>query len=153
MHHQRLCQIIVGNILLLALSLSANAKHEPKTYSENGKVVATGLNEHTKSRHQWSDANGSSHGGGTYSAYSHTYRVETDTRIYELDCGKTAMFHSTGKACGGDKGLHIGDEIHFRTENDSFYIPLPDGSEQKLRILNQEMKSNEKTTSAPPPAK
>ncbi len=150
MRHQR--QIIAVNILLLALSLSLYAKHEPKTYSGNGKVIATGLNEHTKSRHQWSDASGNSHGGGSYSAYSHTYRVETDTRTYELDCGKTAVFHSTGKACGGDKGLQIGDEIRFRTENDSFYISLADGSEQKLRILKQELKSNEKATSTPSPS-
>ena len=63
---------------------------------------------------------GSGHGGGTYSAYSHTYKIETDTKIFELDCGKTAMFHSTGEGCGGNKKLEIGDVIHFRIKQGLF---------------------------------
>ena len=135
--------LVVG-VLALVLPLYALAKHEPRTYPGFGKVVGTGLNEHTKSRTAWTDHEGNSHGGGTYSAYSHTYRIETDSTIFELDCGKTALFHSTGKACGGEKGLEIGDEIHFRAEKESFYFPLPDGSEQKLRILKEDLKPNDK---------
>jgi len=136
--------LVVG-LLALALPLYALAKHEPRAYPGFGKVVGTGVNEHTKSRTAWTDQEGNSHGGGTYSAYSHTYRIETDSTIFEVDCGKTALFHSTGKACGGEKGLEIGDEIHFRTDKESFYIPLPDGSEQKLRILKEDLKANDKT--------
>ena len=131
--------------LLFVLSQPALAKHPPKSYPESGKVIASGLNEHTKSHPAWGGQNGSpAHGGGTYSVYSHTYKIETDTKIFELDCGKTAMFHSTGEGCGGDKKLEIGDAIHFRIEKDSFYIPLADGSEQKLRILSQELKPEPK---------
>jgi len=140
--------VLVLCVSVLSSSLVAFAKRESKAYPESGKVIGTGLNEHTKSHPAWSDPNGTSHGGGAYSAYSHTYRVETDTRIYELDCGKTAMFHSTGKACGGDKGLQIGDVIHFRIEKDSFFIPLPDGSEQKLRIVSQDLKPDTKPPSS-----
>jgi hypothetical protein len=60
------------------------------------------------------------------------------------------FFHTTGKGCGGDKELQIGDVIKFRTEKDSLYIPLPDGSEQKLRILNQELKPDAKPAEAKP---
>ncbi len=123
---------------------SAMAKHQADSYPESGKVVATGLNEHTKSHPSWTNQNGASHGGGTYSVYSHTYKVETDTMIYELDCGKVPTFHKTGKGCGGEKELQVGDVIQFRTEKESFYIPIADGSEQKLRILNKELKSDAK---------
>ncbi len=81
--------------------------------------------------------------------YSHTYKIETDTKVFELDCDKTAMFHSTGEGCGGDKKLEIGDVIHFRVEKESFYIPLADGSEQKLRILSQELKPESKPDAKP----
>jgi hypothetical protein len=88
-------------------------------------------------------------GGGSYSVYSHTYKIETDTKIYEMDCGKTPMFFgSTGKECGGDKPLQIGDVIHFRVEKGSAHIPLSDGSEQKLRILNEEAKPETKPADA-----
>jgi len=140
------CAVALSTVMLFSATL--HAKGEPKTYPESGKVIAAGLNEHTKSHPTWGDPNGGAvHGGGSYSAYSHTYKVETETKIYELDCGKTAMFHSTGKACGGDKGLQIGDVIHFRTEKESFYIPLPDGSEQKLRILQEELRRDTQSPS------
>ena len=35
--------------VLLAVSQAAVATHPPKSYPESGKVIATGLNEHTKS--------------------------------------------------------------------------------------------------------
>jgi len=125
---------------VVALSGAAAAK-EAKTYPESGKVIGIGQNEHTKTHPK----TGNNTGGGSYSVYSHTYKIETDTKIYEMDCGKTPMFlSSTGKECGGDKPLQIGDVIHFRVEKGTSYIPLPDGSEQKLRILNEEAKPETK---------
>jgi len=73
-----------------------------------------------------------------------TYRVLTESKIYELDCGKHAVFSSTPPECGGEKKLQIGDEIHFRLEKNRAYLPVepsvdPSG-EQKLRILREEVK-------------
>src|ERR1700686_1171686 len=90
---------------LIVLSGAAAAK-QTKTYPESGKVIGIGQNEHTKSHPR----TGNNMGGGTYSVYSHTYKIETDTKIYEVDCGKTPMFlGGTGHECGGDKPLQIGD--------------------------------------------
>jgi len=155
-HKKFVKAVVFSSMLVLFISQLAFAGRGPKTYPESGKVVASGLNEHTKSRHAWSGPNGDSHGGGTYSAYSHTYKIETDTKIFEIDCGKTAMFHSNGPECGGDTKLQIGDVIHFRIEKDTFFIPLANGSEQKLRILNQELKpepsGGQKSEAKPPDA-
>src|SRR5208337_1288573 len=123
-------------IFALAVLSGAVAEKEPKTYPESGKVIGIGQNEHTKNHPK----TGNNTGGGSYSVYSHTYKIETDTEIYELDCGKTPMFGVTGKECGGDKPMQIGDVIHFRVEKGTAHIPLSDGSEQKLRILNEEAK-------------
>lgn len=138
-------------IAMMILPGTAIAKHEPKTYPESGKVIATGLNQHEKS-HPVSGGNGTPvSGGGTYAVYSHTYKIETATKIYEVDCGKVpTFFHSTGKGCGGGKEIEIGDTIQFRIEKDSAYIPLPDGSEQKLRLLNQELKPEAKAADTKP---
>ena len=125
---------------LVVLSAAAAAK-EAKTYPESGKVIGIGQNEHTKTHPK----TGNNTGGGSYSVYSHTYKIETDAKIYELDCGKTPMFiGSTGQECGGDKPLQIGDVIHFRVEKGTAHIPLSNGSEQKLRILNEEAKPETK---------
>jgi len=131
---------------LVVLSGAASAK-EPKTYPESGKVVGIGQNEHTKNHPK----TGNGMGGGSYSVYSHTYKIETDTKIYELDCGKTPMFGVTGKECGGDKPLQIGDVIRFRVEKGSAHIPLSDGSEQKLRVLNEEARPEAKPEDAKTP--
>jgi hypothetical protein len=132
---------------LFLLTASAAAK-EPKTYPESGKVIGIGQNEHTKSHPK----TGNGMGGGSYSVYSHTYKIETDTKIYELDCGKTpTFFGSTGQECGGDKPLQIGDVIHFRVEKGSAHIPLSDGSEQKLRVLDEEAKPEAKPADAKTP--
>jgi len=146
MPHSKVCckpSLNLLSLLIFAfvmLSAVAVAK-EAKTYPETGKVIGIGQNEHTKTHPK----TGNNTGGGSYSVYSHTYKIETDTRIYEVDCGKTPMFFgSTGKECGGDKPLQIGDVIHFRVEKGSAHIPLSDGSEQKLRILSEEAKPEAK---------
>ncbi len=123
-------------IFTLVVLCGAAAAKEAKEYPESGRVIGIGQNEHTKNHPK----TGNGMGGGSYSVYSHTYKIETDTKIYELDCGKTPMFGVTGKECGGDKPLQIGDEIHFRVEKGTAHIPLSDGSEQRLRILNEEAK-------------
>src|SRR5579883_2832708 len=87
-------QMAAGLALMLLAAPGTFAKKPPRTYPEEGKIIGTSINqvEHTR-----------------------TYRVVTDARTYELDCGKhPELFSSTPGECGGDKKLQIGDVIHFR---------------------------------------
>jgi hypothetical protein len=131
------------------LSVTGFATKEPKTYPEEGKIVATGLNEWVvNSQHQ----------------YVHTYTVVTNTKSYLLECGHKPLFGSMGEECGGSKKLQIGDVIHFRIEKNQAYIPITkiDNSvaEEKLHILSTALKPDaptdkpqaapEKTETKPP---
>jgi|HubBroStandDraft_4_1064222.scaffolds.fasta_scaffold245839_1 hypothetical protein len=135
--------LVAVALALLVLPETVIAEHQPKTYPEVGKIIAGGLTQHT--------VNGppmGSMGNTVQTKYSHTYKVDTERRIYELDCGKVSAWRSTGKGCGGKTPLEIGDPIQFRREKESVYILLPDGSEQKLRILSEELKQESKSGSA-----
>jgi hypothetical protein len=90
------------------LSITVFANKEPKTYPEEGKIVATGLSEWVvNSKHQ----------------HAHTYTVVTETKSYLLECGHKPVFGSMGEECEGSKKLQLGDLIHFRIEKDLVYIP------------------------------
>jgi hypothetical protein len=111
------------------LSVTVFANKEPKTYPEEGKIVATGLSEWVvNSKHQ----------------SAHTYTVVTDAKSYLLECSHKPVFGSMGEECGGSKKLQLGDVIHFRIEKDLVYIPITktDNSvaEEKLRILSTALK-------------
>jgi hypothetical protein len=158
---RRVQRVIVLTFLALILSIgTAFAKKPPKTYPEEGKVVGSGTGQHT------------SGGGlimGTPSSvnvrtiYTRTYKIETATKVYELDCGKPpAMFSSNPGECGGEKKIQIGDVIHFRTEKGWAYLPLSEtthdsysnaeqtsSGEQKLRILSENLKPDAKTGEKP----
>jgi hypothetical protein len=121
-----LLHIIAGLVLILVAPLTAFAKKQSRTYPEEGKVTGTSINQVERTR---------------------TYRVVTDARTYELDCGKhPELFSSTPGECGGDKKLQIGDVIHFRIEKGRAYIPVPEtvesSGEQGLRILHEEVRSS-----------
>jgi hypothetical protein len=88
--------------------------------------------------------------------YTHTYKIETSTKTYQLDCDED-------NGCGGDKKIQIGDVIHFRLEKGWAYIPVVETTtdlstyakqtvsrEQRLRILSEELKPNAKPTDAAP---
>lgn len=147
---------------------SAAAKQQPKTYPEEGKIIGTGTTEHTHT-------SGSIFGGpggpttgsiGSRSKYTHTYKVQTSTKVFELDCGQEAVFHSTGKECGGEKPLQVGDVIHFRIEKEWVYIPITEKvanddfdqtrgthekqTEEKLRILSEVDATSEKAAAPAP---
>ena len=113
----------------------AVAKKPPKAYPEEGKVIGTGVLEHQ------------------VGMYSHTYTLETGAKVYLLDCDKRGnVFHHTGEECGGNKRLQVGDTIHFRVEKEWLYIPVTETStdsdridhteqtEQRLRVLREELK-------------
>jgi hypothetical protein len=130
----------VAIFALCILPGAGAATKQPKTYPKEGKVVGVGTNQHAVS------------GGNNavINKYSHTYKVETDTEVFELDCGKVPiLFGSTGAECGGKVKLEMGAVIHFRVQKSWAYIPITedDGTpgEQKLRILSEEMKPDAKT--------
>ena len=131
------------------LPVTTFANKEPKTYPEEGKIVATGLNEWViNTKHQ----------------YAHTYTVVTSTKSYLLECGHKPLFGSMGEECGGSKKLQIGDVIHFRIEKNQAYIPITkiDNSvgEEKLHVLSTGLRPDaptdkpqatpEKTETQPP---
>ena len=132
---------VSGVLIPLAVSVLfaaclALAQGSQKSYSEQGKVTGTGTVGHT-------------HGHGT--AYSHTYKVETNTAILVLDCGKLPFIGGgTGTECGGNKKIQMGDVIQFRIEKEFAYIPLTEANkdsmrEERLRILSRELKPDSVT--------
>jgi len=125
-------RVFLAGVLLALAHGAASADKKPKTYPETGKVVGLGTTPHTR-------------GNGT--VYSHTYKVETDTAMFLLDCGKLPFMTGTGGECGGDQHkIQLGDVIHFRIEKSDVYISAPDVSgasgsdEERLRIISQELK-------------
>jgi len=133
--------LAVLGVFILAvgiLSVTALANKEPRTYPEEGKILATGLTEWVvNSQHQ----------------YAHTYTVVTNAKSYLLECGHKPLFGSMGEECGGSKKLQIGDAIHFRIEKNQAYIPITkiDNSvaEEKLHILSTALKPDAPTDRPP----
>lgn len=127
--------LLVLTLTHAVLSQPAFAKKEPKTYPEVGKVNGIGTREA---------------GGNSGGHFTHTYKVETESKINELDCGKAPLFPGTGGECGGDKKLKIGDDIRFRTQKQWVFLSVtqldhgPEAFEQKLRILSEEVKPDSK---------
>ena len=143
--------------LVTVLATTAFAEKQPATYPEEGKITATGQNEHTKTSGGGMITNGTGNmNTHTRTMYSHVYTVQTDTKVYQLDCGKLPAFHSTGGECGGDKKFELGDVIHFRVEKGTAYVSVTDGGkpgEQKLRILSEQLRPDAKPTDKPEPDK
>ena len=112
-------------LTIIALHGAAIAKKQPKTYPEQGKVTGSSTAEHLSSF------------PGPHAVHTRVYRVETDTRTYEFECGSQ-------DGCGGTNKLQIGDTVHFRMANGSAFIPAPeDGNstrEEKLRIVKEDLK-------------
>jgi len=151
---QRTLEMVVLSMLaLIVLPLAAFAEKEAKTYPEQGKIVGMGTSGHTVSSGGGMVTNGTGNVNmSSREVYTHVYKVQTDTKVYELDCGKKPAFHSTGAECGGDKKFEVGDVIHFREEKGWAYVTItrnghPD--EQKLRILNEELRTDTKSTDKP----
>jgi PEGA domain len=149
--------LVMSVVLIGILAGIAFAKKEPKPYSEEGRVIATGTTEHTPTSGSIFGAPGGMTNGSvsSRSKYTRTYKVQTATKIFELDCGKEAVFHSTGAEClAGSKPIQVGDVLHFRIDKDYAYIPVLDqngtqSGEEKLRILSAEAAEAKKET---PPA-
>ena len=138
---------LMFTVLTLALVLSSSsawAKSQPKTYPIEGKVSGTGISQVP---YTYSSSDGKTTQSHRGIARTRTYTVQTDTKTYELDCGKRPrIFSTTPGDCGGDKKIQIGDVIHFRVNKGWAYVSVTeDGKtdqEQKMRILNEDLKSD-----------
>jgi hypothetical protein len=151
----------ITTALILAQTIFAGAafaKKQPKTYPETGKVTATAVNQVPFSTSQHV---GGPNGGSTVPVrgvrISRTYTIETETKTYELDCGKhPRIFSSTPGECGGDKKIEIGDTVQFRLEKGWAYLPVPvtvePSGEQRLRVLNEELKQDATPGTQPEPS-
>ena len=151
--HQSGRTVALSFLLVGVLAGIAFAKKEAKTYPEEGKVIGAGTAGHTADNHGFFGTN------KTVTKYSHTYKVQTEKDILELDCGKIPFYSNskTGDECGGDKPIKIGDVLHFRIENGWAYIPVTETgaagqSEQKLRILSENAPEPAKESPASPAA-
>jgi hypothetical protein len=152
--------LVLPFLALLFSFGDAYAKKPPKTYPEEGKVIGSGTGQHTAGGGMMMGNSPSSINVRT--VYTRTYKVETATKMYEVDCGKPpGLFSSNPGECGGDKKIKIGDVIHFRTDKGWVYIPVVEttndsyaehtsNGEEKLRILNEELKPDTKTPATPP---
>jgi hypothetical protein len=126
----RMLSVLVLSILAFNVwPRIALAKKQPKTYPEEAKVIGTSISQ----------------------SFKYVYRVETNTRIYELECDKLprpGLSTYNPRECGGAKKIQIGDVIHFRSEKGWAYIPITetDGipGEQRLRIHREELKPGAK---------
>jgi hypothetical protein len=116
-------QVAALILALLVFSGAAFAKKQPRTYPEQGKVIGTGTSGRNITAGSMNSGTGSV---SSRTVYSRVYKVESDTKIFELDCGKLPVFSSTGGECGGDKKIQIGDVIHFRVEKGWAYIQAPE---------------------------
>lgn len=139
-------------LTMILLAQAGLAEKHPKEYPEQGKIVGVGTNGRTVVA-----------GSASRTVYTHVYKVETDTKMFQLDCGKVPIFASTGGECGGDNKLQIGDTLHFRVKNQWAYIPTMEteidsstgtkkavATEEKLRILSEDLKPDPKPAEAKP---
>ena len=152
--NMRIFAVLILSVLAVIVPTgTVSAKKPPKTYPEEGKVVGKGLHQYTVPIYVDKYA-------PTYTEkYTRTYTVVTDTRVYLLDCQEEpGLLESTGPDCGGDKKIQLGDVIHFRVDKGWAVIAVTgtehqsgekQNFEQKLRILNEELKTDSKAANAP----
>jgi hypothetical protein len=113
-------------LLFIFCSVSVCSKEKnPKTYPEHGTVLAMHDSLHSYTNGVYTDSYGKSHGGNSTTIRKHVYRVETTTRLYELEGKKKDQ-------------LEIGGVIDFRIEKDRAYIQRGE-KEEKFRIVGVEL--------------
>jgi DNA-directed RNA polymerase subunit E'/Rpb7 len=117
--------ILLAAIFLPILAF-ANDK-PPKTYPIHGSVIAVHVGTVSRGGGVYTDPYGKTHGGGTVNHETHTYRIETDTLVYELtERSKKPRFS-------------VGDSVEFRIEKEKAYVQEGD-KERKYDITGTEQK-------------
>jgi hypothetical protein len=123
----RLPAIIWCCLFLLAAHSGTLAKDkELKTYPERGTVIATKTQEQSRTTPIYTDPYGKTHGGISAIRRLPVYRIETETKFYELEGKKK-------------EALALGDTIRFRLEKEWAYVQQGD-KEQKFRVVGVELK-------------
>jgi len=99
--------VILCCLFFVAAHFGALAKDkEPKTYPEIGTVVATRTQELSYTTPVYTDPYGKTQGGVSLTSRLPVYRIETDTKFYELE-GRSKK-----------QTLTLGDAIRFRLEKE-----------------------------------
>jgi hypothetical protein len=94
------------------LAGTATAGDKPaKVYPEHGRVSAIHSGQNSRTVPVYTDPYGKTHGGFSVRSKTHTYRIETETRLYKLTDERHAVSTS------------LGDGVDFRIEKkDKAYI-------------------------------
>jgi hypothetical protein len=134
--NQRRACLLAGLVFVLGSSV-AFASGEPKVYPEEGKVVGTSTSD---------VQNSGPHGEHTFTMPG--YKIETDTRVYEVRCANSM-------ACGGKNKLEIGEVIRFRVGKKMgkqclFFQAPGDDKERTVVVLSEELKPDAKPATAEP---
>lgn len=116
--------IFMGVLLLSGIAVAQDKP--PKTYPEHGTVVAMRVGEQSRTLPVYTDPYGKTHGGMSVNRRRHIYRIETDTRFYELEGGRKPT-------------LELNQSIEFRIEKESAYVQQGK-KEEKYRIVGVEQK-------------
>ena len=112
----------------LVASATAFAKEkQPKSYPEHGTIIATKTSAQVETEEVTTDKNGKVHGGDSITWHYPVYRIETDTRIYELE------------ALTEKRAFSVGDVVHFRLEKRWAYVQYGD-KEKRVRVITVELK-------------
>ena len=117
--------VVTCSIVSVATAAFPKAKN-PKTYPEHGTVLAMHTTERSYTTGVYTDPQGKTHGGNSYTSRRPIYRVETEKLFYELEGSRKEQ-------------LPIGAAVDFRIEKDKAYIQRGD-KEDKFRVVGVELK-------------
>jgi hypothetical protein len=117
---------LVAAFLMVGVTTALPKAKNPKTYPEHGTVLAMRTTERSYTTGVYTDPQGKTHGGNSYSARRPVYRIETEKMFYELEGTKKEQ-------------LPIGGTVDFRIEKDKAYIQRGD-KEDKFRVVGVELK-------------
>ncbi len=121
--------ILLGSLLLVTLFSTWAKDKDPKTYPEQGTVVSERTQEQPVTTPVYTDPYGKTQGGFSSIRRLPVYRIEADTKFYELE----------GKRRG--EPLALGSTIGFRIDKKWAFVQQGD-KEQKFRIVGIELKQN-----------
>lgn len=100
---------------------------ETKVYPERGTVIALREDSRSTNLGVHTDAWGRTHGGQSIRYTVAIWRVETDTKVYELE----------------GKGLEVGQVLEFRIEKQYAYVRDAKGKERRYKVVSLELKPRE----------
>jgi hypothetical protein len=118
---------LVFALLILSLSLAFGKDKPTKVYPQHGTVVAVRTGEYSRTVPVRTDSYGKTWGGYSHRRKTQTYRIETETLVYEI------MEREKNPR------LTVGDGIDFRIEKQRAYLREGD-KERKYELVATEQK-------------